>query len=154
MNEKDVKLLEHNPNSIPKSKGQFPHPLTREERVRGGSATSPEKIMSSRLNGLLADKKLTDDQRAIIVMLKTNNYKEALSELFLQLIKNYKSEKNIKWVTDRMLKMMPEQVWIHNTSDDKSGKVTMKDLIGEMARRHKEEIDNKEDAVNVIDDNK
>jgi hypothetical protein len=57
------------------------HKLSVEENIRGGQAKTPAKVLSSRINGLMNRKDLSDDQRYMFALLKDKKISDLMMEL-------------------------------------------------------------------------
>jgi len=145
----------------------IPHQIKTAERARemgrkGGQVKSEKKQWAARLRGLKR-KGLNDENYRQLVAMITEKKSFALDILmYLQGIKkdcnNVSQKTNIgraltdlmKATHDKSTQINLAENQINIQSDGENKKITMKDLVAEMARRHREEIEKKEN-IKIID---
>jgi hypothetical protein len=107
---------------------------------KGGRSKSPKKQLASRINGLLANKKLTDDQRYMLTMMKDKNYSEVLNEMISMNVERSDNDIEIRnKAIDQLQKFMPTKVMSINTNinidvekDSEEAKEHLKKILGDL----------------------
>lgn len=87
--------------------GNKRHELTRQDSVKGGQVTSPVKALSSRINGLMNSKDLTDDQRYMHGLLRDRKFVDLIMELVSMNLEEAGSSERRDKVIDQLSKLLP-----------------------------------------------
>lgn len=112
---------------IPVTKGSE---RARELGKKGGSSKSTKKQISSRLNGLLASKKLTTEQRYIATLLKDKEYAKLINEFItINAAEGYKDPERRDKVIAQSQAMLPKTNVNVNLGEEHFMKVVMEVLI-------------------------
>ena len=102
--------INSNPNSRVLNSGVEAHTFTKEEQIKGGQSKSEKKVFASRLNGMLNNQSLSDEQKNIIVLIRDKKFINAVCELIAYNISEIDDSKRRDIVITQLTKLIPNQV--------------------------------------------
>jgi len=75
--------------------------------AKGGRSKSPRKQIASRINGILANKKLNPEQQYMLTLLKNHEYITLLNELISMSLLEINNPQRRDKMIDQLLKLIP-----------------------------------------------
>ncbi|MBU0472394.1 MAG: hypothetical protein KKF89_00805 [Nanoarchaeota archaeon] len=106
---------------------------------KGGSSKSPIKVLSSRINGSLNNKNLSNEQRACISLMADKNFLQAVNNLLQSQLNDASTWSQRTQIAKLLLELIPKQVLNANVSVT-MGDQWARDVVGSMFKKQEVEV--------------